>query len=142
MSEENHVEQAFLEHLIKLMVTKPEMVEITRTVDDLGILLTLKVDKDDMGRIIGKDGQTAKSIRTLLRVIGSRHEERVNLKILEPEGSDHEMAPHPTPGESPQADESPATESEEAPQEQSFDDSTAMSGTDLPPLDLGDDIDI
>ena len=140
MSEETHVEQAFLEHLIKLMVTKPEAVEITRTVDDLGILLTLKVDKDDMGRIIGKDGQTAKSIRTLLRVIGSRHEERVNLKILEPEGSEHEMAPMASPAdEAPTpVDESPA---EESSPEAHTDDST-MSGTDLPPLDLGDDIDI
>ena len=84
----DHTDQAFLDYIIKMIVTKPEAVEITRSVDDLGVLITLKVDKEDMGRIIGKDGQTAKAIRTLLRVIGSRNNERVNMKILEPEGSE------------------------------------------------------
>lgn len=85
---ENKMEQEFLDHIIKLIVTKPEEVEISRSVDDLGVLITLKVSKEDMGRIIGKEGQTAKAIRTLLRVIGSRNNERVNLKILEPEGGE------------------------------------------------------
>ena len=81
-------DQAFLEYIIKLIVTNQGAVEITRTIDDLGVLITLKVAKEDMGRIIGKDGQTAKAIRTLLRAIGSRNEQRVNMKILEPEGSE------------------------------------------------------
>lgn len=81
-------EQRFLEHIIGLIVTDVSQVEVTRTIDDLGVLLTLKVSKDDMGRIIGKEGQTAKAIRTLLRVIGSRQNLRVNLKILEPEGGE------------------------------------------------------
>jgi predicted RNA-binding protein YlqC (UPF0109 family) len=85
---ENKMEQEFLDHIIKLIVTKPEEVEISRSVDELGVLITLKVSKEDMGRIIGKEGQTAKAIRTLLRVIGSRNNERVNLKILEPEGGE------------------------------------------------------
>jgi len=51
----------------------------------MGVLITLKVEKEDMGKIIGKNGQTAKSIRTLLRIIGSKHNARVNLKIVEPE---------------------------------------------------------
>jgi len=85
---ENQMELQFLDQLIKLIVTNPNEVEITRTVDDLGVLITLKVSKDDMGRIIGKDGQTAKAIRTLLRVIGSRNNQRVNMKILEPEGGE------------------------------------------------------
>jgi predicted RNA-binding protein YlqC (UPF0109 family) len=87
-STESTTEQDFLGHLIKLIVTEPDQVEITRTVDDLGVLITLKVSKDDMGRIIGKEGQTAKAIRTILRVIGSRNNQRVNMKILEPEGGE------------------------------------------------------
>lgn len=82
------MELQFLDQLIKLIVTNPGEVEISRSVDDLGVLITLKVSKDDMGRIIGKDGQTAKAIRTLLRVIGSRNNQRVNMKILEPEGGE------------------------------------------------------
>ncbi len=79
-------EVSFLEYVVKLMVSAPDEVVVTRTVDDLGVLITLKVGKDDMGRIIGKEGQTARSLRTLLRVIGSRNNLRVNMKILEPEG--------------------------------------------------------
>jgi len=86
---DTHADQQFLQYLIGQIVSDQEAVEITRTIDDMGVLLTLKVSKDDMGRIIGKDGQTAKAIRTLLRVVGSRHDLRVNLKILEPEGSEH-----------------------------------------------------
>lgn len=81
-------DQQFLEYIVKLIVTKPDQIVITRTIDDLGVLLILKVDKEDMGRIIGKDGQTAKAMRTLLRAIGSRNNLRVNMKIIEPEGGE------------------------------------------------------
>ncbi len=92
-----HQDQAFLDMIIKLIVTEPGAVEITRTVDDLGVLITLKVSKEDMGRVIGKDGQTAKAIRTLLRAIGSRNNVRVNMKILEPEGSEMEIRSEDAP---------------------------------------------
>ncbi len=75
----------FIEFVVKNIVDYPEQVVIERTIDDLGVLITLKVAKDDMGKIIGKGGQTAKSMRILLRLIGSKAGERVNLKILEPE---------------------------------------------------------
>lgn len=78
-------DQDFIEYVIKQIVEHPDQVEITRTVDDLGVLITLKVSKEDMGKIIGKDGQTAKALRTLLRIVGSKHNLRVNLKIVEPE---------------------------------------------------------
>jgi uncharacterized protein len=81
-------EEQFIAYIVKLIVNDPDKVEISRTVDEMGVLISLKVDKDDMGRIIGKDGQTAKSLRTLLRVIGSRQEKRINLKVLEPEGEE------------------------------------------------------
>ena len=64
----------------------PEEVEVTQTVEDLGVLITLKVNKEDMGKIIGKAGQTAKSLRVLLRMMGAKLDARYNLKIIEPEG--------------------------------------------------------
>jgi len=76
----------FLEYVIKAMVEQPNEVVVKRSVDEMGVLLTLDVNRADMGTIIGKDGQTAKAIRTLLRVVGMKHNARVNLKINEPIG--------------------------------------------------------
>ena len=81
-------DQQFLEYVVKALVDHPESVVIKRTVDEMGVLLTLAVHKDDMGKIIGRSGATAKAIRTVLRVVGMKNEARVNLKIEEPEGSD------------------------------------------------------
>jgi uncharacterized protein len=81
-----HEDQQFLEALVKALVDNPESVRINRTVDEMGVLLTLDVHADDMGKIIGRSGNTAKAIRTLLRVVGMKHDARVNLKINEPEG--------------------------------------------------------
>lgn len=78
----------FVEYIVKHIVQYPDDVEVTRTVDEMGVLITLKVHKDDMGKIIGKAGQTAKSLRILLRVIGSKNNARVNLKIVEPDGTE------------------------------------------------------
>lgn len=82
-------ELVFVEYIVKALVDNPDKVQLTRTVDDRGVLLELSVDPDDMGKIIGKGGATAKSIRTLLRVLGAKDEARYNLKIAEPEGSTH-----------------------------------------------------
>ena len=76
-------EEEFLLFVVRSIVEKKDEVVVVRTVDDLGVLVTLKVSRDDMGKIIGKNGQTAKALRILLRMIGSQHNERVNLKILE-----------------------------------------------------------
>jgi predicted RNA-binding protein YlqC (UPF0109 family) len=81
-----HEDQQFLEMLVKALVDNPNTVKINRTVDEMGVLLTLDVHADDMGKIIGRSGNTAKAIRTLLRVVGMKHDARVNLKINEPEG--------------------------------------------------------
>ncbi len=78
----------FVEYVVKQIVENPNDVEVTRSVDEMGVLITLKVHKDDMGKIIGKSGQTAKSLRILLRVIGSKNNARVNLKIVEPNGQE------------------------------------------------------
>ena len=77
----------FLEYVVKALVDNPNDVKINRTVDEMGVLLTLGVNPADMGKIIGRMGNTAKAIRTLLRVVGMKNNARVNLKINEPEGA-------------------------------------------------------
>lgn len=84
MAEQDHV---FLEYVVKALVDHPQDVKINRTVDEMGVLLTLDVNPEDMGKIIGRSGNTAKAIRTLLRVVGMKNDARVNLKINEPAGS-------------------------------------------------------
>lgn len=79
-------DKKFLEYVVKELVDHPESVKIDRTVDEMGVLLSLDVHPEDMGKIIGRQGNTAKAIRTLLRVVGMKNNARVNLKILEPEG--------------------------------------------------------
>lgn len=74
----------FLEYVIKALVDHPKDVKIDRVVDEMGVLITLDVNPEDMGKIIGRNGNTAKSIRTLLRVVGMKNHARVNLKINEP----------------------------------------------------------
>ncbi len=100
-------DQAFLEFVVKGLVDNPESVEIVRTVDEMGVLLLLTVHPDDMGKIIGKAGNTAKSIRTLLRVVGMKTDARVNLKIEEPEGG---RGPSHSREEEPQAEAAPVEE--------------------------------
>ena len=80
-------DQEFLEFVVKMLVYNPDSVKVNRTVDEMGVLLTLDVHQEDMGKIIGRSGNTAKAIRTLLRVVGMKNNARVNLKINEPEGS-------------------------------------------------------
>ena len=79
-------DKAFLEYVVKALVDYPNDVKIDRTVDEMGVLITMTVNPADMGKIIGRQGNTAKAIRTLLRVIGMKNNARVNLKINEPEG--------------------------------------------------------
>lgn len=76
----------FLEYVVKTLVDEPDKVKVDRKVDEMGVLLTLDVAAPDMGKIIGRQGNTAKAIRTLLRVVGMKNNARVNLKINEPEG--------------------------------------------------------
>jgi len=84
-------DQTFLEYVVKALVDNPNDVKINRTVDEMGVLITLSVNSADMGKIIGRQGNTAKAIRTLLRVIGMKNNARVNLKINEPEGGRMDM---------------------------------------------------
>ncbi len=84
MSSEHEADVQFLTFIVKSMVENQDAVKVTRTVDEMGVLLNLEVDKADMGKVIGRDGSTAKAIRTLLRVFGMKNNARVNLKINEP----------------------------------------------------------
>ena len=79
-------DQEFLEYVVKSLVDNPADVKVVRTVDEMGVLMTLGVAAADMGKVIGRDGNTAKAIRTLLRTVGMKNNSRVNLKISEPEG--------------------------------------------------------
>ncbi|MCC7160834.1 KH domain-containing protein [Candidatus Nomurabacteria bacterium] len=83
----DEADKIFLEYVVKALVDNPNDVKIERTVDEMGVLITLTVNPADMGKIIGRMGNTAKAIRTLLRIIGMKNNARVNLKINEPAGS-------------------------------------------------------
>ena len=80
-------DKEFLEYIARSVVSNPDAVKVERTVDEMGVLLTLKLDQADMGYIIGRKGQTAQAIRTLLKIVGAKNNARVNLKIYEPEGA-------------------------------------------------------
>ncbi|MCK9379280.1 MAG: KH domain-containing protein [Candidatus Moranbacteria bacterium] len=88
MTEQKTTDKDFIEQVVKMLVDNPEDVKVDRKIDEMGVLITLDVNAKDMGMVIGREGATAKALRTLLRVIGARNNARVNLKINEPEGSE------------------------------------------------------
>jgi len=77
------IDQQFVEYVVKSLVGKPDAVKIDRRIDEKGVLLELTVDPEDLGRVIGKHGATAQSIRTLLRALGTKNDARYNLKIVD-----------------------------------------------------------
>ena len=79
-------DQELLEYIVKALVDHPDDVKVDRKVDEMGVLLSLKVNPEDMGQIIGRAGSTARAIRSLIRIVGLKNHARVNLKIEEPEG--------------------------------------------------------
>ncbi len=94
MAKENDKE--FLQFLIESLVDHPKDVKVERKVDEMGVLLSLKVNPEDMGQIIGREGSTAKAIRNLVRIVGLKNHARVNLKIEEPEGGRVQRKSEPT----------------------------------------------
>jgi len=92
-------DQEFLEYLVKSLVDHPDDVKVDRKVDEMGVLLSLKVNALDMGQVVGRQGATAKSIRSLLRIVGIKNNARVNLKIEEPAGSTRGPRPERPRGE-------------------------------------------
>jgi len=91
-------DQAFVDYVVRAIVNNPDGVKTERTVDERGVLITLDVDPSDMGYVIGRQGQTARSLRTLLKIVGAKNNARVNLKINEPEGG---RGPRPGGGSAP-----------------------------------------
>lgn len=77
------IDQQFVEYIVKSLVGNPDAVKIERRIDEKGVLLELTVDPEDLGRVIGKRGATAQSIRSLLRALGTKNEARYNLKIVD-----------------------------------------------------------
>lgn len=79
----NSIDQQFVEYIVKSLVSNPDAVTIERRIDEKGVLLELTVDPEDLGRVIGKRGATAQSLRTLLRALGTKNDARYNLKIVD-----------------------------------------------------------
>ena len=135
------IDQQFVEYIVKTLVNNPDKVSIDRTIDEKGVLLSLEVDPDDVGRIIGRRGATAQSIRTLLRALGTKNDARYNLKIInnddyEPKASDDEAADEAVAAE----DVAPAqTEEVETVEETSTSDLAEKTRAELADLD---DLDI
>jgi uncharacterized protein len=80
---DNTIDQQFIEYIVKSLVSNPDKVRVERTIDEKGVLLELYVEPEDLGRVIGRNGSTAKSIRILLRALGVKNDARYNLKIVD-----------------------------------------------------------
>lgn len=136
----SEIDQQFIEYVVKSLVGKPEAVQIDRRIDEKGVLLELTVDPEDLGRVIGKRGATAQSLRTLLRALGTKNDARYNLKIIDngPENApgaqssapaqssaagDDSVADQPAADSSVASDDSPAVADDQ-------DDSTLQSRSD------------
>lgn len=87
------IDQQFVEYIVKTLVNNPDKVEVSRKIDEKGVLLSLSVDPEDVGRVIGKRGATAQSLRTLLRALGTKNDARYNLKIVNTDAEDSDNAP-------------------------------------------------
>lgn len=110
------IDQQFVEYVVKSLVSNPDAVKIDRTIDEKGVLLELTVDPEDLGRVIGKRGATAQSIRTLLRALGTKQEARYNLKIVDVDRLDENGEPLPRPQrrrDEPQDDQSSSSQSDD-----------------------------
>jgi hypothetical protein len=92
-------DKEFLEMIARAIVSNPDAVSVDRTVDEMGVLLTLKIDQSDMGYVIGRRGQTAQAIRTLLKIVGAKNNSRVNLKIYDPNAGSRPMRPRTEHGD-------------------------------------------
>ena len=88
MTDKEMSDQEYVESIVKPLVDHPSDVVTSRTLDERGVLIELTVNQEDMGKVIGREGRTAKSIRSLLRVFGARSDSRINLKIVEPDGQE------------------------------------------------------
>ena len=123
------IDQQFVEYIVKTLVNNPEKVEVERKIDEKGVLLTLSVDPSDVGRVIGKRGATAQSIRTLLRALGTKNDARYNLKIVNGDGTE------PVETSTSAAEVEPETEAEAEPETEDGADLTEKTRAELADLD-------
>ncbi len=125
------IDQQFVEYIVKTLVNNPDKVSIDRTIDEKGVLLSLEVDPEDVGRIIGRRGATAQSIRTLLRALGTKNDARYNLKIVN--NDDYEPAKHDeeAPAKEEEDVEEPEEDVEEVEEVEDDDESTVEEGSEL-----------
>ncbi len=129
----SEIDQQFIEFVVKSLVGKPDAVEIKRTIDEKGVLLELTVDPEDLGRVIGKRGATAQSLRTLLRALGTKNDARYNLKIIDNGVDKPDRAPAPAKPEQKEEKvedvegEAPAEEPEADAEEDAAEDEAADS---------------
>ena len=127
------IDQQFVEYIVKTLVNNPEKVAVERTIDERGVLLSLTVDPDDVGRVIGKRGVTAQAIRVLLRALGTKQDARFNLKIVntdEREDLNHDDAEQKKTDDEPAKEEKPAVEEDEEIEEDTEEDDDADDDTD------------
>lgn len=122
------IDQQFVEYIVKTLVNNPDKVQIDRTIDEKGVLLSLEVDPEDVGRIIGRRGATAQSIRTLLRALGTKNDARYNLKIVN--NDDYEPA----------AKEDAPVESDDEPVEAPAETEAAEEEVDDTPVEEGSEL--
>jgi len=113
----SNIDQEFVEFTVKSLVSNPEAVKIERTIDEKGVLLELTVDPEDLGRVIGKRGATAQSLRTLLRALGTKNDARYNLKIVDNGPGDYK----------PKSDQPSAEKNNQEPAPESSGDNTTES---------------
>ena len=143
------IDQQFIEYIVKSLVGKPDDVKIKRTIDEKGVLLELSVDPEDLGRVIGKRGATAQSLRTLLRALGTKNDARYNLKIVDtgPPPQPRKAADDAAPADEPAATDTPpdepvATDDDiVTPDEEATDHSSVISKTRKELAEL-DDLDV
>lgn len=108
------IDQQFVEFIVKSLVSQPDEVVINRTIDEKGVLLELTVAPEDLGRVIGKKGATAQSIRSLLRALGTKNEARYNLKIVDNGDQSHRQSQDNNSSANDDTDSSIADEAEES----------------------------
>lgn len=121
------IDQQFVEYIVKTLVNNPDKVKVDRVIDEKGVLLSLEVDPEDVGRIIGRRGATAQSIRTLLRALGTKNDARYNLKIVNDEEHDR-------------AERAPATEQGTVAADDSFASEDVAATTDNEPVENGNEL--
>ncbi|MDR0397745.1 MAG: KH domain-containing protein [Candidatus Nomurabacteria bacterium] len=123
------IDQQFIEYIVKTLVSDPDKVEVQRDIDEKGVLLTLTVAPDDLGRVIGRRGVTAQSLRTLLRALGTKNDARYNLKIVNNDGYVKPEQEDDKPADSEPAEE--PEEVEEEPAEEEIEDETVENDSDF-----------